>query len=55
MKKKFEVLMHSNLSQIQMWLNQKQTVKGNVIIESPMQYLADLKEYVLIISYSENV
>jgi hypothetical protein len=55
MKKKFEVLKHIDLSQIQMWLNQKQTTKGGVVIESPLQYVKELNMFVLIISYTENV
>lgn len=53
MKKRFEVLSHASLSQIQMWLNQKQTTKGNVAVESPMFWDFDAKLYVIIISYND--
>jgi hypothetical protein len=52
MKKKFEVLQHSSLSQIQMWLNQKNTIKGNVVIESPLTCDHN-NVYILIISYND--
>jgi hypothetical protein len=52
MKRKFEILQSNNLSQIQMWLNQKNTVKGNLKIESsPMK---DDTTWIIIVSYDDN-
>jgi hypothetical protein len=55
MNRKFEILQHTDLSQIQMWLNQKNTVKGELKIESPLNSVIwpDGKmNHIIIVSYN---
>lgn len=51
MKRKFEILQHISISQIQMWLNQKNTVKGNLKIESPLS--KEEGAWIIIVSYDD--
>lgn len=53
MKRKFEILTHADLSQIQMWLNQKNTTKGELKIETPFYWDHGSLQYVIIVSYND--
>jgi hypothetical protein len=53
MQQKFEILKHFDLSQIQMWLNQKQTTNGNVKVQSPLFYCDKVNMFIVVISYNK--